>query len=381
MENYGLRIDEAELQQHWEIVNTEVEYYLAIANGLGFNPGSSKQLAAMLEARGWKVQYDRTTFNPKLSEKELSTRYTDEPLAHLVLNYRKKKILRSTFIEALWKKHLVGGRIFPRVNQGITATGRLTRTKPNTQNIPYDMRNIFIPTKGNILECWDLSQIELRILAFLIALRTNDFTMLDVFLGGGDIHDATLNYMMGLGHLLNLHPKEQRTIAKTINFAAAYRGTEHTLYVNSGIPLEQGKIFLDAYFQTYWGLNILFDMVCTDLRRDGYTETLLGRRRYFPDLEAALSEGRKSAWLVEKIYREGFNHIIQGTAGEDIKQLQIRNKYEQQVNAIHDEIVFDISPNHILNRDTANGIAVYRTPMEVKRGMNWRDTVRVGVWG
>ena len=109
--------------------------------------------------------------------------------------------------------------------------------------------------------------------------------MFDVFLNGGDIHDTTLSYMMALGYLLNLHPKEQRTIAKAINFTAAYRGTEHSLYTNSGIPLEQGKIFLDAYFKTYWGLNILFDMVCADLRRDGYTETLLGRRRYFPDLE------------------------------------------------------------------------------------------------
>lgn len=385
MENYGLRIDQDKLAKHHERLEKEVSYYREIARGYGFNPGSSKQFAAILESRGHKVQYDKVTWNPKLGEKELKDKYMDDPLTHLVLNYRKKKILKSTFVEALYKKHLVGGRIFPRVNQGIAITGRLTRTRPNTQNIPPEMRDIFIPTEGFIYEAWDLSQIELRILAYFIAVETGDMTMMNVYLNDGDIHNATVNHMVAAGYLRNLIPYEQRRIAKVINFAAAYRGTEHTLYANAGIPFDQGKIFLDVYFQIYPGLNLLFYKVCEELRRDGYVETLLGRRRYFPELEEALSAGKRLEWMVEKFYREAFNHKIQGTAGEDIKRLQVRNKHERQVNTIHDEIVFDNPLNHTMNRDTINDLTIYRTPMGVSRAMDWKalsyDENKVGTWG
>ncbi len=385
MENYGLRIDLDRLEEHRIEVERDVLYYKGIANGMGFNPGSSKQLAAILESRGWKIQYSKKTWNPKLSKKELSTTYKDDPVSQLVLKYREKRVLLSTFIEALLNKHLVGGRIYPRVHQGVAASGRMTRTKPNTQNIPPDMRDIFIPTDGFIYEAWDLSQIELRILAYIIALETNDFTMMDAFLRDEDIHEATANHLISLGYLHGLIPYEQRRIAKTVNFAAAYRGTEHTLYVNSGIPPAQGVLFLQAYFQSYPGLNLLFDLTCANLRKDGYTETLLGRRRYFPDLDEALSAGKRMEWRVEAIYREGFNHRIQGTAGEDIKRLQVRNKTERQVNTIHDEIVFDIHPNQMLNRDSIHNLAIYRTPMTVSRAMDWKalsdDKNKVGRWG
>lgn len=384
MENYGLRVDQEKLAEHHVELEKEVSYYREVARGYGFNPGSSKQFAAILESRGHTVKYDKTTWNPKLGEKELKE-YLDDPLTHLVLNYRKKKILKSTFVEALYKKHLVGGRVFPRVNQGIAASGRLTRTRPNTQNIPPEMRDIFIPTEGFIYEAWDLSQIELRILAYFIAVETGDMTMMDVYLNNGDIHDATVQRMIALGFLRNLIPYEQRRIGKIINFAAAYRGTEHTLYANAGIPFDQGKAFLAAYFSIYPGLNTLFFKVCQELRRDGYVSTLLGRRRYFPELEGALSGGKKLEWMVEKFYREAFNHKIQGTAGEDMKQLQVRNKDERQVNTIHDEIIFDIHPDHILNRDTIKGLTAYRTPMGVARAYDWKalsyDDNKVGTWG
>jgi len=385
MANYGLRIDQAKLEEHHIQTEKEVVYYKSIANGMGFNPGSSKQLAAMLENNGWKVQYDKVTRNPRLSEKELSTTYREDPIAQLVMLYRKKKVLLSTFIEALEKKHLIGGRIYPTVNQSGAATGRQTRTKPNTQNIPPAMRDMFIPTEGMLYESWDLSQIELRILAYYIATWTGDTTMLDVYLRNEDIHNATVQSMVALGHLQGLIPYEQRRIGKTINFAAVYRGTEHTLYVNSGIPPAQGIIFLQALNQTYPGLEPFFQMVCEFLRNNGYTETLLGRRRYFPQLGDALSGGRRTEYLVERFYREAFNHVIQGTAGEDLKQLQVRNKKERQVNTIHDQIVFDIPSAHNLNRDSIHGLAIYRTPMDVSRGMTWKeldlDENKIGVWG
>ncbi len=374
MENYGLRIDMDRLEQHQIRVEKEVTYYREMARGLGFNPGSSKQVAAVFESRGWGIRYDRTTGNPKMSDKELTTLYREEPLSHLVLEYRNARTTLSN-IEALYNKHLVNGRIYPRVNQVGASTGRQTRTKPNTQNIPLIMRDIFIPTEGNNFEGWDLSQIELRILAFIVALRTGDTKMAEVFAGGGDIHQATADFMKAAG-LPTI-----RRIAKDINFAAVYRGTAYTLYQRSGIPVEQGEIFLDTYFKTYPGINQLFKIITDQLKQDGYTETLLGRRRYFPDIWDALKGGSSTQWLVRKIEREAFNHVIQGTAGEDLKRLQVRNKTAPQVNTIHDEITFDKHPDMELNRASSLNLAVYQTPMEVKLGMNWKDMKPIGVWG
>jgi DNA polymerase-1 len=379
MEDMGLRVDLDRLDQHKIRVEKDVTYFRGIAKGMGFNPGSSKQVAAVLESRGWSIKYS-STGNPKLNEQELSTTYREDPISHLVLNYRKSQVLLSTFIEAIYNKHLVGDRIYPRVNLTVASTGRQTRTKPNTQNIPPNMRDIFIPTEGNIYEGWDLSQIELRILAFIVALKTGDLTMQKVFENdpsteAGDIHQATANFMGNLGLTVS------RRTAKDINFASVYRGTEYTLWQRSGIPTDQGKLFLEAYFTMYPGVNQLFAQSCQQLREDGYTETLLGRRRHFPEIEDALKGGRELAWLVRKMEREAFNHIIQGTAGEDLKQLQVRNKDAPQCNTIHDEITFDIKPGTELQRESSSKLAVYRTPMEIKQGNNWKDMQKLGIWG
>ncbi len=135
------------------------------------------------------------------------------------------------------------------------------------------------------------------------------------------------------------------------------------------------------YFATYPGINKLFEMTCLFLRQNGYTETLMGRRRYFPEFENALNGGREMLWLVRKMEREAFNHTIQGTAGEDLKKLQIRTAWAPQCNTIHDEITFDLHPDMNLNRDASTNLAVYQTPMEVKRGMDWGNMKKLGVYG
>jgi len=385
MKNLGLRVDRRRLQEHKETIGKEVAYYRSLAQGLGFNPGSSKQLAVMLESHGWNIKRNRTTNNPILNEQELSTTYKDDPLAALALNYRQKKVLLSTFIEALEKKHLDGDRIYPDLNQFIVRSGRVSRSKPNTQNIPPNMRDIFIPSEGNIYESWDLSQIELRILAYLVWLFTGDYTMQGVFDGGGDIHKATMGFMANYGITID------RKNSKTVNFGVVYRGTEWTLYQRSGIPLQTGKLFLYTLNQIYPGIEIFFQQTRKELYQDGFVSTMLGRRRYFPDLEEALNDP-ELGWLVAKFEREAFNHKIQGTAGEDLKRLQIRNADIPQCNTIHDQVVFDIHPTMELNRESSIALATYRTPMDVSRGDSWwacdQDENKIlnpnhptGVWG
>ena len=140
MQEMGMRIDVEKLEEHRVRVKKDVEYYRMVAQGMGFNPGSSKQVAAILEGRGWGIRYDRITGNPKLNEEELSTTYKDDPISHLVLAYRKSRVLLSTFIEAIFEKHLDGDRIYPNVNQALVVSGRLSRTKPNTQkySLPHE---------------------------------------------------------------------------------------------------------------------------------------------------------------------------------------------------------------------------------------------------
>ena len=370
MQQIGMRVDIDRLLQHKVQVEKDVNFYKLIANGMGFNPGSSLQVAAMLQDRGWEIRYKRGTGKPILNEEALSTVYKDDPLSHLVLQYRKAKVLLSTFIEAMLEKHLDGDRVYHNVNQAVVASGRLSRTKPNTQNIPPIMRDIFIPSEGNELESWDLSQIELRILAYLVWLNTGDYTMQSVYDRDGNIHQETTDFINQITGL-NIAYR----IGKEINFASIYRGTPLTLYQHTGVPPELGAKFQDAYNQKYPGVEKYFRQVLIALHNDGYTQTLAGRKRYFPDANSGIR------WQREKAEREGFNHIIQGTAAEIMKRLQVRNGHGPQCNQIHDEIIFDLPQGIAMNMDTCIGLAQHRTPMEIKRGNSWKDLISIGTWG
>ena len=370
MQQIGMRVDVDRLLQHKTQVEKDVNFYKLIANGMGFNPGSSLQVAAMLQDRGWEIRYKRDTGKPILNEEALSTVYKDDPLSHLVLQYRKAKVLLSTFIEAILEKHLDGDRVYPNVNQAVVASGRLSRTNPNTQNIPPIMRDIFIPSEGNELESWDLSQIELRILAYLVWQNTGDYTMQSVYDHDGNIHQETTDFINQITGL-NIAYR----IGKEINFASIYRGTPLTLYQHTGVPPELGAKFQDAYNQKYPGVEKYFRQVLIALHNDGYTQTLAGRKRYFPDANSGIR------WQREKAEREGFNHIIQGTAAEIMKRLQVRNGHGPQCNQIHDEIIFDLPQGIAMNMDTCIGLAQHRTPMEIKRGNSWKDLISIGTWG
>ncbi len=368
MEDWGIRIDVARLIQHRVKVKKDVDYYKNIASGLGFNPGSSKQLAAVLQSRGWHIHYNKKTKNPILDDEAIQTLYYDDPIAQMASLYRKAKILLSTFIDATLNKHIkADGRIHGRINQIVTNSGRLSRSKPNLQNIPERMRDIFIPSEGRIFEDWDLEQIELRKLAYLVWQTMGDRTMQELFDRGGkdsDIHGAC-----------SVEMDCERRVSKGIHFSITYGGDENTLQRKLGIPLDHAISYIDRYFARFPGIKAYISYSIRQLYKTGYTETMLGRKRLFPDIESPYEWKRKAA------EREAFNHIIQGSAAEDLKELQTRIATEPQCNTIHDEILLDISPDHVTDKSTCIGLASHATPMKVERGLNWKDLIEVAKVG
>lgn len=250
IERMGMRIDVPRLLEHKTIVEKEVLYYRGIAKGYGFNPGSSPQVAAIMQSRGLPIYYTKKSKQPTITKQLLSTVYAEDPMAQMVRLYRANNILLTTFINATLNKHLQGDRIFGRIHQITTNSGRFSRTKPNLQNIPPSMRDIFIPSEGCVYEAWDLSQIELRILAYLVWMHTGDRTMQAVFEANGDIHTETANEIGCT-----------RRLAKDLNFAVTYGGDEYTLYQRGGVDPEVGKEYIARYFAKYPGVQVLIGMV------------------------------------------------------------------------------------------------------------------------
>jgi DNA polymerase-1 len=367
MEDRGMRIDQDVLAQHIDTLSNEVEYYLNLAlDGYGFNPGSSKQLAAVLQSRGYKIKYDRVTGNPKMSKEVIQMNYADDPLAQLALLYRGKRVLVTNTLKPIRDKFLgADGRVHSRFHQNLVSTGRLSSSKPNSMNITEELRDIVVPEEGKIIEDWDLSQIELRTLAYM----AQDPTMMEIFENGGDIHEETSDFIFGD------HLSGHRRTSKDINFAIVYGGDAYTLYEKSRVPLDVGEVYIQRYFEKFPRIKAWIEATRASALERGYTETLLGRRRSHVD---AFSDNR---WRREKAERELINHPIQGSAAEILKKLLLRLRNESQTNAMHDSSVMERELEHTLDYGVLENLAPFRTPATVKVGFNWKDLTEVGQIG
>ena len=368
MTNRGIAIDKVVLDEHEEKLRRDVRFFKQYCEGtFGFNPGSPKQLAAVLESRGWRVRRKRTTGNPILPKEELEERYSADPLAALVIKYRENSSNLSN-INSMRSKHLTHWMLHPEYHQTVASTGRISSSKPNVQNIPVWMRGIVIPN-NDVLVDWDLSQIELRALAHKVLTEIGDYTMQGAFDSGADIHSNTAKGITDLGFPMT------RGKGKRTNFAIVYLGDENTLSKNLQVPKELGLKFMRAYFQVYPGVEPLIKKTIQFLHDNGYTETLSGRRRYFPELEYHLTNrgDRYSETEIARIGREAFNHTIQGTAAEDLKRLQMRNKDKPQIATVHDEILFDMKFGDTLDYGSCIALAPYRTPMDATWGYSWKE--------
>jgi DNA polymerase-1 len=274
------------------------------------------------------------------------------------------------------------GRIHTSFNQTIAATGRLSSNAPNLQNIPIRekegraIRRAFIPENGWQFLSADYSQIELRILASL----SQDETLISAFKNDQDIHRETAAIMFGVdvGAVSDL----QRSAAKTINFSIIYGISPFGLSRRLGISRSEASSFIDTYFQQYSGVKRFFDGVVSQAKESGYVETLLGRRRYVPEIN---SQNRN---IAEAARRIAINTPIQGTAADLIKKAMVQidaelvkqNMSSRMLIQVHDELVFEILPEEKVDlqamvREIMENALSFHVPLKVNLsvGSNWEE--------
>ena len=349
MEREGIRIDPAFFQVMSERLDRDLtlirdEIYKVA--GAEFNLNSTPQLREVLfEQQGLPV-IKRTKTGPSTDSsvlEELATQGHEIP--RLMMEYRELEKLRSTYVDALPQLVLPRtGRIHTCFNQTVAATGRLSSSDPNLQNIPIrtdlgrEIRKGFIPADGYLFYGADYSQVELRILAHF----SGDEPLVRAFKEGIDVHKQTASVVFGIP--LDLVTPEQRGQAKTINFATLYGQGAFSLARQLGIGREEAKSFIDQYFERFSGVRAYLDEQVASAREKGFVETLMGRRRHIPELQA-------KNWNVRQFgERVAQNTPIQGTAADMIKKAMLdvadalaeADTGARLLLQVHDELLFEV---------------------------------------
>ncbi|MBI5058629.1 DNA polymerase I [candidate division KSB1 bacterium] len=317
------------------------------AAGESFNLNSTKQLATILFDKLKLPVQKKLKTGPSTDVDTLTTLAPMHDLPLKLLEYRTLAKLKSTYVEALPQMvHPRTGRVHTTFSQTVAATGRLASNNPNLQNIPIRtevgrrIREAFVPGEaGWTLVSADYSQIELRIMAHL----SGDERLVAAFNRGGDIHaeTAALIYKCDLTTVNS----DMRRAAKTVNFGIIYGQTDFGLAQELGIPRNEAKAFRDAYFQLYPGVREFMDRTIVTCRERGFVETILGRQRRIPDIEAKERQVREFA------ERTAINTPVQGSAADMIKLAMIgihRRLHSEKIAArmllqVHDELVFEVA--------------------------------------
>ncbi len=388
MEMHGVRLDAEALDQFSKEVGIklfQLEEQIYQLAGERFNINSSQQLGYILFEKLKLPQGKKTKGRTRLSTdaevlKDLSLNH---PLAAEVWNYRTLSKLKSTYIDALPKLILPRtGRLHTSFNQTITATGRLSSSEPNLQNIPIRteegrrIRQAFIPEPGWKMLSSDYSQIELRILAHY----SEDETLVEAFREGQDIHTRTA------AELFNVNPgevtSEMRRQAKVINFGILYGMSAFGLSRELGINNREAQAMIDQYFLKYRGVKQYIEDILAEARRMKIVTTLFNRRRHIEDIN---SSNRAVRLFAE---RTAINTPIQGTAADLIKMAMIRihkTLHEEKMESrmllqVHDELVFEGPEKEIpflktLVREIMEGVLTLRVPLlvQISQGDNWAD--------
>ncbi|MCL2041696.1 MAG: DNA polymerase I [Bacteroidales bacterium] len=351
METDGVHIDEIALNQFSTKLSDEIlQFESDIYNlaGKSFNIASPKQLGDVL-FKDLKISSNvkkTKTGQYATGEDILIKLQHSHPIVEKILDYRSLSKLKSTYADAL--PELINphdGRVHTSYNQTVTATGRLSSTNPNLQNIPVrtelgrEIRKAFIPRNDDFtLLAADYSQIELRIIAHI----SGDAAMKEDFINGIDIHTATASRVFNVA--LDQVSREQRRMAKVVNFGIIYGISAFGLSERLGIGRKEAGGIIEQYLEKYSGIRTYMENQIAFARQHGYVETLMGRRRYLPDIEARNMNMRSFA------ERNAINAPIQGSAADLIKIAMIRiwDEFQKQqltgkmVLQVHDELVFDI---------------------------------------
>lgn len=388
MEQEGVLIDSQRLSQQSQDLAAriaELEKEVHEEAGEPFNLGSTKQLQHILfEKMSLPIIKKTPKGAPSTSEDVLQELALEYPLPKKIMEYRGLTKLKNTYTDKLPKmiNHRTG-RVHTSYHQAITATGRLSSTDPNLQNIPIRneegrrVRQAFVPRKGNKFVAADYSQIELRIMAHL----SGDKGLLDAFAHGKDIHKATASEVFGVP--LDEVTTEQRRSAKAINFGLIYGMSAFGLAKQLNIPRNEAQKYMDLYFERYPGVLEYMDSTRESAKEKGYVETVFGRRLYLPDIKASNGARRKGA------ERAAINAPMQGTAADIIKMAMIKVDDWISKNAaddvtmmmqVHDELVFEIKEEHV-DKHVATIVKLMETaaslnvPLVVEAGVgnNWDE--------
>ncbi|KPL04048.1 MAG: hypothetical protein AMJ73_04745 [candidate division Zixibacteria bacterium SM1_73] len=395
MEMVGVSIDTRHLKKMSKELSEQLDdltqkiYNLA---GKEFNINSTQQLSKVL-FEDLKLTPVRKTEKKTAQSTDigvLATLAKEHPLPKILLDYRQLSKLRSTYIDAL--PTLVNkktGRIHTSFNQTVTATGRLSSSDPNLQNIPIrtnlgkQIRRAFVPRNSDFLiMSADYSQVELRILAHF----SQDKTLMNAFKRDEDIHNRTASEVFGVP--IEKVTEEERGIAKTTNFSIIYGVSAYGLSQSTGLTPQEAAMFIDIYFKRYPRVKSYIDEMIELAREQGFVTTLLGRRRYIPEINSSNRQKREFA------ERTAINTPIQGSAADLIKVVMIdiaerlsegsafggKDKKSKMILQVHDELVFEVFKDELdfvkeMVRHRMENTIQLNVPIKVdiNAGENWLE--------
>ncbi|RYC38179.1 DNA polymerase I [Pectobacterium zantedeschiae] len=387
IERTGVLIDPAILAEHSKELTTRLADLEAQAYELAgeeFNLSSTKQLQGILyEKQKLPILKKTPKGAPSTNEEVLAELALDYPLPKLLLEYRGLAKLKSTYTDKLpLMINPTTKRVHTSYHQAVTATGRLSSSDPNLQNIPVRndegrrIRQAFIAPKGYSIVAADYSQIELRIMAHL----SGDKGLLNAFASGLDIHRATASEVFGTA--LDKVTSEQRRSAKAINFGLIYGMSAFGLSRQLNIPRSESQKYMNLYFERYPGVQDYMERTRQQAAEHGYVSTLDGRRLYLPDIHSRNAMARKGA------ERAAINAPMQGTAADIIKKamiaiddwLQKDTPLVKMIMQVHDELVFEIHDSVIEEsiskiKILMEGCMQLNVPLQVDigTGMNWDE--------
>lgn len=352
--------------------------------GEEFNINSPKQLSKILFEKLKLPIVKRTKTGISTNEEVLTKLASEHKLPKTILEYRELAKLKSTYVDSL--PAIVNpktGRVHTSFNQTVTATGRLSSSEPNLQNIPIKteegrkIRKAFIPSsKNNVLLSADYSQIELRILAHL----SGDKQLLKAFKEGLDIHAFTASLVFGVEE--KDVTNEMRNMAKTVNFGIIYGMSPYGLSQSLAIDVNKAKEFIDSYFERYPEVKTYIDSLVEEARSNGYVTTILGRRRYIPEINSQDMRMRQFA------ERTAINTPIQGSAADVIKVAMIaindilskKNMGSKMTMQVHDELVIDTPKDELedtfkIIKEGMENVVKLKVPIKahIEVGKNWLD--------
>jgi len=385
MEHLGVLIDTAMLRKQGHEISKSLlalEQSVHAIAGVSFNLDSPKQLQEVLFGKlGLPVKRKTATGQPSTAEDVLEELAPDFELPRLILDYRSLAKLKSTYTDKLpGQVDPRTGRVHTSYHQAVAATGRLSSTDPNLQNIPVRtpegrrIRQAFIAPPGHVLMAADYSQIELRIMAHL----SGDESLLKAFAEDRDIHQATAAEVFGLDPAA-VTP-DQRRAAKAINFGLIYGMSAFGLARQLGIERGAAQQYVDLYFDRYPGVKRYMDDTRTMAREQGFVETVFGRRLYLPDIRS------RNQALRQYAERSAINAPMQGTAADIIKRAMIEvhawlasgGTGARLVMQVHDELVLEVAENAVEPverglRERMSGAAELKVPLrvDVGRGLHW----------